>query len=61
MARNPVNLNQCVVDLRSRHLGYWNQFTAPDPRVNISKWLTSSMCALPVRNAQAIRPPCTMS
>eukprot|EP00983_Pelagomonas_calceolata_P135426 1162152-Pelagomonas_calceolata.AAC.1 len=27
--------------LRSRHLGYWNQFTAPDPRVSNSKRLTS--------------------
>eukprot|EP00983_Pelagomonas_calceolata_P043547 1138957-Pelagomonas_calceolata.AAC.1 len=36
MACDPVNLNQFVVDLRSRHLGYWNQFTAPDPRLNNS-------------------------
>eukprot|EP00983_Pelagomonas_calceolata_P075837 1153171-Pelagomonas_calceolata.AAC.11 len=32
MACDPVDLSQFVVDLRSRHLSYWNQFTAPDPR-----------------------------
>eukprot|EP00983_Pelagomonas_calceolata_P018018 565343-Pelagomonas_calceolata.AAC.1 len=31
MACGPVNLSQFVVDLRPGHLGYWNQFTAPDP------------------------------
>eukprot|EP00983_Pelagomonas_calceolata_P062528 1147339-Pelagomonas_calceolata.AAC.3 len=31
MACDPVNLGQFVVDLRSRHLSYWNQFIAPDP------------------------------
>eukprot|EP00983_Pelagomonas_calceolata_P079790 1154868-Pelagomonas_calceolata.AAC.11 len=31
MACDHVNLCQFVVDLRSRHLSYWNQSTAPDP------------------------------
>eukprot|EP00983_Pelagomonas_calceolata_P045821 1139886-Pelagomonas_calceolata.AAC.4 len=37
MACNPANLSQFVVDLRSTHLSYWDQFTAPDPRVNNSE------------------------
>eukprot|EP00983_Pelagomonas_calceolata_P039786 1137338-Pelagomonas_calceolata.AAC.1 len=41
MACDPVNLSQFVLDLRFRHLGYWNQFTAPDPRVSNSKRLTA--------------------
>eukprot|EP00983_Pelagomonas_calceolata_P051212 1142309-Pelagomonas_calceolata.AAC.1 len=61
MACDPVNLSQFVVDLRSRHLCYWNQFTAPDPRVNKSKRLTyHQWCAGPVRDAHAIHPPYTM-
>eukprot|EP00983_Pelagomonas_calceolata_P010093 328103-Pelagomonas_calceolata.AAC.1 len=56
-----VNLSQFVVDLRSRHLGYCNQLTAPDPRRNNIKQLTyHQWCALPVRNAYAIDPPYTM-
>eukprot|EP00983_Pelagomonas_calceolata_P024323 765605-Pelagomonas_calceolata.AAC.1 len=44
LACDPVNLSQFVVDLRttSRHLGYWNQFTTPDPRVSNSKRLTGA-------------------
>eukprot|EP00983_Pelagomonas_calceolata_P003870 125562-Pelagomonas_calceolata.AAC.1 len=58
---NTVNLSQFVVDLRSRHLGYWNQFAAPDPRVSNSNRLTyHQWCAVPVRNAHAIDPPYTM-
>eukprot|EP00983_Pelagomonas_calceolata_P134646 1162079-Pelagomonas_calceolata.AAC.2 len=45
MARDPVNLSQFVVDLRSRHLDYWNQFTAPDPRANWSN-STSPVCGI---------------
>eukprot|EP00983_Pelagomonas_calceolata_P011264 362373-Pelagomonas_calceolata.AAC.1 len=61
MACEPVNLGQFMVDLRSRHLSYCNQFTAPDPRVSNSKRLTyHQWCALPVRNAHAIYPPYTI-
>eukprot|EP00983_Pelagomonas_calceolata_P058515 1145523-Pelagomonas_calceolata.AAC.2 len=61
MACDPVNLSQFVVDLRSRHLGYWNQFTASDPRISNSKRLTyHQWCALPVRAAHAIHPPYTL-
>eukprot|EP00983_Pelagomonas_calceolata_P021991 690770-Pelagomonas_calceolata.AAC.1 len=64
MACDPVNLSQFVVDLRHlgyRHLGYWNQFKAPDPIISNSKRLTyHQWCALPVKNAHAIHPPCTM-
>ena len=61
MAGGPVNLSQFVVDLRSKHLSYWHQFTAPDPRANNSKRLTyHQWCALPVRDAHAIHPPYTM-
>eukprot|EP00983_Pelagomonas_calceolata_P066822 1149227-Pelagomonas_calceolata.AAC.1 len=61
MACDPVNLSRFVVDLRSRHLGYYDQFTVPDPRVYYSKRLAyHQWCALPVRNAHAIRPPYTM-
>eukprot|EP00983_Pelagomonas_calceolata_P077011 1153686-Pelagomonas_calceolata.AAC.2 len=57
----PENLSKFVVDLRSRHLGYWNQFTAPDPRVSNSKRPTyHQWCALPVRAAHAIHPPYTL-
>eukprot|EP00983_Pelagomonas_calceolata_P060257 1146292-Pelagomonas_calceolata.AAC.3 len=59
MACDPVNLSQ-YADLISRHLGYWNQFTAPNPRVNNSKWLTyHQWYALPVRKAHAMHPPYT--
>eukprot|EP00983_Pelagomonas_calceolata_P031814 998381-Pelagomonas_calceolata.AAC.1 len=34
LACDPVNLSQFVVDLRSRHLSYWNHFTTPDPRAS---------------------------
>eukprot|EP00983_Pelagomonas_calceolata_P129516 1161612-Pelagomonas_calceolata.AAC.2 len=34
-ACDPVKLSQFVVDLRTRHLSYWNQFTARDPRALI--------------------------
>eukprot|EP00983_Pelagomonas_calceolata_P040792 1137780-Pelagomonas_calceolata.AAC.1 len=55
------NLSQFVVYLRSRRLSYWNQFTAPDPRVNNSKQLTCHQwCALPVRDLHATHPPYTM-
>eukprot|EP00983_Pelagomonas_calceolata_P125016 1161172-Pelagomonas_calceolata.AAC.9 len=61
MASDPVNFSQFVVDLRTRHLSYWNQFTAPDPRVHNSKRLTyHPWCALPVRAAHAIHPPDTL-
>eukprot|EP00983_Pelagomonas_calceolata_P000321 10778-Pelagomonas_calceolata.AAC.1 len=61
MACDPVDLSQFVVDLRSRHLGYRNQFTAPDPIISNSKRLTyHQWCALPVRNAHAIHPPYIM-
>eukprot|EP00983_Pelagomonas_calceolata_P047325 1140589-Pelagomonas_calceolata.AAC.1 len=61
MACEPVNLSQFVVDFRSRHLSYWNQSTAPDPKVNNSKRLRRHQwCALPVRNAHATQPPYSM-
>eukprot|EP00983_Pelagomonas_calceolata_P037930 1136605-Pelagomonas_calceolata.AAC.1 len=61
MACDPVSLNQFVVDLRSRHLDYWNQVTTPDPRVNNSKRLMyHQWCALSVRDAHAIHPLYTM-
>eukprot|EP00983_Pelagomonas_calceolata_P093661 1157799-Pelagomonas_calceolata.AAC.13 len=57
MACDPVNFSQFVVDLRSRHLSYWSQLTAPDPRVNDSKWLAYHQWhTLPVREAHAIHP-----
>eukprot|EP00983_Pelagomonas_calceolata_P124467 1161109-Pelagomonas_calceolata.AAC.2 len=34
MAGDPVNLSQFVEDLSSGHLGYWNQYTIPAPRVS---------------------------
>eukprot|EP00983_Pelagomonas_calceolata_P134687 1162083-Pelagomonas_calceolata.AAC.15 len=47
MACDPVNLSQFVVYLRSRHLSYWDQFTAPNPRVSNSRQsnvLTEAFC-----------------
>eukprot|EP00983_Pelagomonas_calceolata_P131557 1161786-Pelagomonas_calceolata.AAC.5 len=58
MACDPVNLSQFVVEVRCRHLGYENQFTAPDPRVNNSKRRTyHQWCTIPVRDAHATHPP----
>ena len=61
MACNPVNLNQFVVDLRSRHLGFWGQYSSPDPRDTNCRRLTyHQWCALPTREAHAIHPPFTV-
>eukprot|EP00983_Pelagomonas_calceolata_P024423 769100-Pelagomonas_calceolata.AAC.1 len=58
---DPVDLSHFVADLRFRHLGYLNQFTAPDPKLNNSKRLTyHQWCALPVKNAHAIHLTYTM-
>eukprot|EP00983_Pelagomonas_calceolata_P077867 1154046-Pelagomonas_calceolata.AAC.1 len=55
LACEPVNLSQFVVDLKTRHLSYWNLFTTPDPRLSNSMRLTyHQWCALPVRAAHAI-------
>jgi len=61
MVCNPVNLNQFVVDLRSRHLRSWSQFSTPDPRDTNCRRLTyHQWCALPTREAHANHPPFTV-
>eukprot|EP00983_Pelagomonas_calceolata_P083247 1156120-Pelagomonas_calceolata.AAC.7 len=61
LTRIPGTCPWHVVDLRTRHVSYWNQFKTPDPRVSNSERLTyHQWCALPVRAAHAIHPPYTL-
>eukprot|EP00983_Pelagomonas_calceolata_P059972 1146160-Pelagomonas_calceolata.AAC.1 len=49
---NPLDLSQLEVDLRSRHLAYWIQFSACHPRdLNNKEFLYHHWCAFPTKNA----------
>eukprot|EP00983_Pelagomonas_calceolata_P004498 145862-Pelagomonas_calceolata.AAC.1 len=51
---NPLDLSQVVMDLRSRHLAYWRQFSAYHPRdLNSKEFTYHHWCALPTKNAHA--------
>jgi len=54
----PIYLRQFVVDLRSRQVHYWAQFSGPTPRQRNSKHRTyHHWCALPIRNIVATQTP----
>ena len=54
----PIHLTQFVVDLRTRHASYWDQYVNPSPRDQNSKYLTyHQWSALPFRNIIVDRTP----
>eukprot|EP00983_Pelagomonas_calceolata_P128986 1161565-Pelagomonas_calceolata.AAC.12 len=58
---DPLGLSQLVVDLRSRHLANWRQFSGYNPRDTNSKRITyHHWCALPTKPAHcgSISPSC---
>ena len=54
----PISLRQFVVDLRSRQVNYWTQFSSSSPRERNSKQRTfHQWCALPLRSIAAAHAP----
>eukprot|EP00983_Pelagomonas_calceolata_P123489 1161012-Pelagomonas_calceolata.AAC.1 len=55
---DPLDLSQLVVNLRSRHLAYWRQFSGYDPRdTNSKKFTYQHWCALPTEPAHVTYSP----
>eukprot|EP00983_Pelagomonas_calceolata_P019750 624079-Pelagomonas_calceolata.AAC.1 len=49
---DPLELSQLVVDLRSRYLAYWRQFSGYDPQdANSNQSTYHHSCALPAKPA----------
>jgi len=62
---SPLNLSQLIIDLRKRHLAFWQQpfFTARQPRepeTNSKTFTYYHWCALPQRDAHATFSPCRL-
>eukprot|EP00983_Pelagomonas_calceolata_P085573 1156586-Pelagomonas_calceolata.AAC.3 len=54
---DPMDLNQLILDLRSRHLTHWRQFSSYHPQdLNSKKFTYHHWCALPTKNTHPAPP-----